>query len=196
MKVKSESEVTQLCLTLRDPMDCSLPGSSVHGIFQVRVLEWVAIAFSLYGWAIKYITQDKVFPTPTPKMEVSSSHLLRRKQRNNGHLLTSFSLSQGRMLSFFKCVHCVRLEEESWNLIIITFILQVGKDGSSEGVCTSFPITHLVNGRVGTGDRSVWSDVFELTGVTYWGKNMPAQWLFYYLHSRLKLMCLKEREKK
>ena len=46
MKVKSESEVTQSCLTLSDPMDCSLPGSSIHGIFQARVLEWGAIAFS------------------------------------------------------------------------------------------------------------------------------------------------------
>ena len=46
MKVKSESEVAQLCPTLLDPMDCSLPGSSVHEIFQARVLEWVAIAFS------------------------------------------------------------------------------------------------------------------------------------------------------
>ena len=46
MKVKSESEVAQSCPTLRDPMDCSLPDSSVHGIFQARVLEWVAIAFS------------------------------------------------------------------------------------------------------------------------------------------------------
>ena len=46
MEVKSESEVTLSCLTLRDPMDCSLPGSSVHGIFQARVLEWGAIAFS------------------------------------------------------------------------------------------------------------------------------------------------------
>ena len=46
MEVKSESEVTQSCPTLRDPMDCSLPGSSVHGIFQARVLEWGAIAFS------------------------------------------------------------------------------------------------------------------------------------------------------
>ena len=46
IKVKSESEVTQSCLTLRDPMDCSLPVSSVHGIFQARVLEWGAIAFS------------------------------------------------------------------------------------------------------------------------------------------------------
>ena len=46
MKVKSESEVTQSCPTLSDPMDCSLPGSSIHGIFQARVLEWGAIAFS------------------------------------------------------------------------------------------------------------------------------------------------------
>ena len=46
MKVKSENEVTQLCLTLSDPMDCSPPVSSVHGIFQARVLEWGAIAFS------------------------------------------------------------------------------------------------------------------------------------------------------
>ena len=46
-KVKSESEVSQSCPTLSDPMDCSLPGSSVHGIFQARVLEWGAIAFSV-----------------------------------------------------------------------------------------------------------------------------------------------------
>ena len=46
MKVKSESEVAQSRPTLLDPMDCSLPGSSVHGIFQARVLEWGAIAFS------------------------------------------------------------------------------------------------------------------------------------------------------
>ena len=47
MKVKSESEVSQSCPTLRDPMDCRLPGSSVHGIFQARVLEWGAIAFTI-----------------------------------------------------------------------------------------------------------------------------------------------------
>ena len=49
MKVKNESEVAQSCPTLRDPMDCSLPGSSVHGIFWARVLEWGAIAFSVLG---------------------------------------------------------------------------------------------------------------------------------------------------
>ena len=46
MKVESEREVTQLCPTLSDPMDYSLPGSSIHGIFQARILEWGAIAFS------------------------------------------------------------------------------------------------------------------------------------------------------
>ena len=56
MKVKSESEVVQSCPTLSDPMDCSLPGSSIHGIFQARVLEWVAIASthfpcSLQNWS-------------------------------------------------------------------------------------------------------------------------------------------------
>ena len=49
MKVKSESEVAQSCPTLHDLMDCSLPGSSAHGIFQARVLEWGAIAFSDIG---------------------------------------------------------------------------------------------------------------------------------------------------
>ena len=48
MKVKSESAVAQLCPTLSDSMDCSLPGSSVHGIFQARVLEWGATAFSIH----------------------------------------------------------------------------------------------------------------------------------------------------
>ena len=47
MKVKSESEVVQSCLTLSDPMDFSLPGSLVHGIFQARLLEWVAIVCSM-----------------------------------------------------------------------------------------------------------------------------------------------------
>ena len=47
MKVKSDSEVAQSCPTLSNPMDCSLPGSSVHGIFQARVLEWSTIAFSV-----------------------------------------------------------------------------------------------------------------------------------------------------
>jgi len=54
MKVKSESEVAQSCLTLSGPIDCSLPGSSVHGILQARVLEWGATAFSKV-----YVTDTK-----------------------------------------------------------------------------------------------------------------------------------------
>ena len=53
MKVKSEDEVAQSCLTLSNLMNCSLPGSSVHGIFQARVLEWVAIAFSAISWSLQ-----------------------------------------------------------------------------------------------------------------------------------------------
>ena len=59
MKVKSESEVAQSCLTLHDPMDCSLPGSSIHGIFQARVLEWVAIAFSRYTDATTLMAESE-----------------------------------------------------------------------------------------------------------------------------------------
>ena len=59
MKVKSESEVAQSCPTLSDPMDCSLPGSSTHGIFQARVLEWGAIAFSNRGFTSSLKTTRK-----------------------------------------------------------------------------------------------------------------------------------------
>ena len=55
MKVKSESEVAQPCLTLSDPMDCTPSGSSVHGIFQARVLEWGAIAFSVSTLTLSYL---------------------------------------------------------------------------------------------------------------------------------------------
>ena len=59
VKVKSESEVAQSCPTLRDPMDCSPPGSSVHGIFQARVLEWGAIAFSGMSFIVEWSWQRK-----------------------------------------------------------------------------------------------------------------------------------------
>ena len=61
MKVKSENEVAQSCSTLRNPIDCSPPGSSVHGIFQARVLEWGAIAFSnmLASGTLELKSQDE-----------------------------------------------------------------------------------------------------------------------------------------
>ena len=59
--VVSASEVAQLCPTLCDPMDCSLPGSSIHGIVQARVLEWVAISFS-----------RGIFPTRSPALQADA----------------------------------------------------------------------------------------------------------------------------
>ena len=68
MKVKSESEVVQSCLTLSNPMDCSPPGFSIHGIFQARVLEWGAIAFSiikLISFYLRCQIENATFP-PSP----------------------------------------------------------------------------------------------------------------------------------
>ena len=71
MKVKSESEVTQSCWTPSDHMDCSLPGSSVHGIFQARVLEWGAVAFpSPYIYMYMYIK----LLTHITSLHIFSSH--------------------------------------------------------------------------------------------------------------------------
>ena len=62
MKVKRESEDAQSCLTLSDPMDCSLPGSSVHGVFQARVLEWGAIAFSrIICYSVRFACVSTLF---------------------------------------------------------------------------------------------------------------------------------------
>ena len=79
MKVKSESEVAQSCPTLRDPMDWSLPGSSVHGIFQARVLEWGAVAFSVYVCRLK---QSRVRCEKKKKLKIQglSLKLHNRKQ--------------------------------------------------------------------------------------------------------------------
>ena len=61
-KVKSESEVAQSCPTLLDPMDRSLPSSSIHGISQARILEWVAIAFSEYGYGGELMVKPPSIP--------------------------------------------------------------------------------------------------------------------------------------
>ena len=76
MKVKSESEVAQSCPTLSNPMDCSPPGSSIHGIFQARVLEWGAIAFSACR-------------AYTGRIHCLSQRLLRSSQKDSYLLLIS-----------------------------------------------------------------------------------------------------------
>ena len=78
MKVKSESEVAQSCLTLSDPMDRSLPGSSLHGIFQAKVLEWGAIAFSISTLSFQqFVNYSSGFLTPaTVSVEPSACGFL------------------------------------------------------------------------------------------------------------------------
>ena len=78
MTVKNESEVTQSCLTLSDPMDCSPPGSSVHGIFQARVLEWGAIGLWQYEerhkcWHLENLWKKYPFLKRWNKVQVSGS---------------------------------------------------------------------------------------------------------------------------
>ena len=70
MKVKSESEVAQSYPTLSDPMDCSLPGSSIHGILQARVLEWDAITFSVRAATCEFGEGHKIQP-----MTESNEHI-------------------------------------------------------------------------------------------------------------------------
>ena len=73
MKVKSESEVTQSCPTLSDPLDDSLPGSSIHGIFQARVLEWGAISWQIDGEEME-IVADFIFLVSRITVESDCSH--------------------------------------------------------------------------------------------------------------------------
>ena len=82
MKVKSESEVAQSCLTLSNLMDCSPPGSSVHGIFQARVLEWGAIAFSVILTFQNTAAPPDIFYLNTKKDN-------ERKEKNKSHGVTN-----------------------------------------------------------------------------------------------------------
>ena len=85
MKVKSESEVAK-CLTLHDPMDYSLPGSSVHGIFQARVLEWVAIAFS-ESKAVAVFNSLKAERSGSCRRKSNRGWLIRFKERSHFHIM-------------------------------------------------------------------------------------------------------------
>ena len=88
MKMKSESEVTQSCQTLSDPMDCSLPGFSVHGILQARVLEQVAIAFSIVKWQCMFILH--IFLN-----RIKIKIILNTQLMNDGHFVSEISKLRG-----------------------------------------------------------------------------------------------------
>ena len=111
MKVKRESGVAQSCPTLRDPMDCSLPGSSVHGIFQARVLDWGAVAFSVCAyWHLQFTRSVGLLMTAALRKgpgtvieEINSKHneLSRRRlqQVNFPHIPLISKWPQDKMLN-------------------------------------------------------------------------------------------------
>ena len=102
---KWESEVAQSCPTLCDPMDCSLPGSSVHGIFQARVLEWVAISFSICDTYIcKYLTLS------------FSTHLSK-----DTYVASISWLLEIILLWILVCIYCVYIAFIFWNECFVFF---------------------------------------------------------------------------
>ena len=101
MKVKSESEVAQSCPTLSDPMDCSLPGCSIHGSFKARVLEWGAIAFS-----VTFSNQC-----------VSNSHLYSMLVFTKGSHILSLFLFKFCFLKYFKQKS---KENNTWSILVLT----------------------------------------------------------------------------
>ena len=105
MKVKSESEVAQSCPTPSDPMDCSLPGSSVRGIFQARVLEWVTIAFSNISfytcfYFLNFSRAARPFPPEMFGLELLFSGIVLRGPQPKKHLN---STSPSPILSLCSC---------------------------------------------------------------------------------------------
>ena len=97
MKVKSESEVAQLCPTLRDPMDCSLPGSSIHGIFQARVLEWV--------------------PLPSPRKSSRESSKTLGKHRVVGRIFRRGEKTRTAKESGTRCSFTLNLQGNVWRVV-------------------------------------------------------------------------------
>ena len=109
MKMKSESEVAQSCPTLSDPMDCSPPGSSVYGIFQARVLEWGAIAFSKLWFILgqKRMKGDKLlWIFPDGEAQRSFCH---QEPRDIFSTIVSERAFRMEHVLFLKCESCVRL---------------------------------------------------------------------------------------
>ena len=96
MKVKSESEVAQSCPTLSDPTDCSLPGSSVHGILQARVLEWGAIAFSLWSLTTLHIATMQATQGPDKQGMEKHTGKMPKRASSNSKFLQSMGQKPGQ----------------------------------------------------------------------------------------------------
>ena len=99
MKVKSESQVAQSCLTLRDPMDRSLPDSSIHGIFQARVLEWGAIAFSCFH--SRFLLNTVLhFQQSTTEAEISLPYLTAKDEQKKLRVLIKIMKTHAILILF------------------------------------------------------------------------------------------------
>ena len=104
MKVKSEREISQSCPTLSDPMDCSLPGSSVHGIFQARVLEWGAIAFSAWKYYLTSFCHHELHESPREFLSVCSVLLVKPMPESHPQVLVSWAWSGAQVFTI--CNQC------------------------------------------------------------------------------------------
>ena len=123
MKVKSESEVTQSCLTYHNPMDCSLPGPSIHGIFQARLPEWGAIAFS--EPSSEFLAIIIMPPRPMVLMQDGAPAL----QKAPAHLEASPRCSPTRHLPpNLTAWHCLTREQNNCDIIAITTTIQMAID--------------------------------------------------------------------
>ena len=121
MKVKSESEVAQSCPTLSDPMDCSLPGSSIHGIFQARVLEWGAIAFSDHLLTGGHQMKECLHPPASTRnrphqatAQLSHYCLTRHRFQKTWHLAPRVYTSHLKGNLKYPFIHCV-FSFVNWN---------------------------------------------------------------------------------
>ena len=138
MKVKNESEVAQLCLTLHDPMDCSLPGSSVHGIFQARVLYRLLNALSRTGVSttLRLVLggeeQGQGGKTKEGAGEKSSSSGILHDPRSQGPGQPEGTQPQARENFVLKRMFNIYLEKEEENLLFL----------GAFHVTVSFYITH------------------------------------------------------
>ena len=127
MKVKSESEVAQSCPTLSDLMDCSLPDSSIHGIFQARVLEWGAIAFSQANAKMHYFRISTLILRMTfhlilslvKKKYMVKKYIYRLKTHLNLYLIKVLYTSFSRKCKFNKKMRLVISSKRSWQTIIM-----------------------------------------------------------------------------
>ena len=106
MKVKSESEVAQSSPTLSDPMDCNLPGSSVHGIFQARVLGWGAIDFSVGDGSVLHLSHSNADDaTFTAEGEEELKSLLRKVKEESEKVGLKFNIQKTKIMASSPSLH-------------------------------------------------------------------------------------------